>query len=391
MVHNRLVYNEELSDVGRFLTLSINESTKMKEPKLFDELYRNLGFDICWKEAERNQIKPFVAYSICEMIPSDTMNDPWNDLLERNKSRVHKLYSALLKVAAQFEKFSIKWAVIENAGIMFGSNLPMATFCAGDFDLVVEEGRWDDVNRAFANVGFELNSRRNRNTSRREYKCELDSGEVLWLNACSVPFERIWLPIEYKNRTQDWLQRRITSPRYPEIYILSPEDALTWVAIHTSMHSYVRSPGLRLHVDVDRCVRDNDIDWDLFLYEVHAVGLPTRVFVSLSMAVGLLQTPIPDSVLEALYPGDSRSKQISHLLSQEGVCVSSKKKLPPEKTLTLDALLNEQGKLSWAKNIVLPSSSWLKNQFYSTEESNKPLWQLQLGRYKRLISNWRPE
>ena len=37
--------------------------------------------------------------------------------------------------------------------------------------------------------------------------------------------------------------------------ILSPEDNLLQVCLHTAKHSYVRSPGFRLHLDVDQLFR----------------------------------------------------------------------------------------------------------------------------------------
>ena len=50
----------------------------------------------------------------------------------------------------------------------------------------------------------------------------------------------------------------------PEYQILSPEDNLLQVALHTAKHSYVRAPGFRLHSDVDRIVCFQEINWNIF-------------------------------------------------------------------------------------------------------------------------------
>lgn len=384
-------YDEPLSSTAEFLVLCLKKSRSSVEQSRLDTLYHELGFEHCWHAAHGNQIAPFVAHSLLEAIDNEFIEPEWTRLLEQNEARIAKLHGSLIEVVQQFASFALQWAIIENAGILFGSNLPCAVFSAGDFDLLVESDRWNEVDASFLAAGFEPLSRRGHDTSRREYKRLSTTGDTQWLTACSIPYERVWLPLDYNNKAQEWLQRRIASKKDPTLYVLSPIDALVWVAIHTSMHSYVRAPGLRLHVDVDRCVRDNEIDWDAFLAEVDDVGLKIRVFVSLSMAAGLLQTPIPDSVLRELYPGDKKWRQICGLLAKEGVCAEGTPKLPHIESLVLDALLYEGSWIEWAKNVIYPNERWLRQSFFSAQSLDTSLWQLHVARYKRALMAWRPQ
>ena len=84
--------------------------------------------------------------------------------------------------------------------------------------------------------------------------------------------------------------------------LLAPEDNLLQIALHTAKHSYVRAPGFRLHTDVDRIVRRQVLNWDLFLARVLSLGVKTPVFFSLAIPRSLFGVPIPDKVLSQLQP-----------------------------------------------------------------------------------------
>ena len=100
-------------------------------------------------------------------------------------------------------------------------------------------------------------------------------------------------------------------------HTLSP-SLLVQVAVHTSLHQYILAPGLRLHIDVERLVRDASLDWEVVVQEVAAVGLTTRSFVSLTMAAELLGARIPQHVLEAMAPSARRAVAIFGILSKRG-------------------------------------------------------------------------
>ena len=62
--------------------------------------------------------------------------------------------------------------------------------------------------------------------------------------------------------------------------LLAPEDNLLQVALHTAKHSYVRAPGFRLHTDVDRIVRRQPLNWEVFLTRVMSLEVKTPVYFS---------------------------------------------------------------------------------------------------------------
>ena len=138
-------------------------------------------------------------------------------------------------------------------------------------------------------------------------------------------------------------------------------------------------------------MRDNDIDWDASVSEMLALGVPTRAFVSLSMAAGLLGTPVPEHALGQLFPGSARWHMLSTLLTSDGVIHTGAPKLQGAKTVALDFLLEERSLVSWMRSIFLPSESWLREHFEHENGGQQSVWSLQFARWRQLVQRWRPE
>ena len=104
-----------------------------------------------------------------------------------------------------------------------------------------------------------------------------------------------------------------------KVGILSPEDNLLQVCVHTAKHSYVRAPGLRLHLDVERIVAHKEINWDVFVAKAKAAHVKTSTYFSLYLANMLFDTPVPKHVLDALRPKKGKEKRILSLISAAGL------------------------------------------------------------------------
>lgn len=385
-------YLENLTPVDRLLALAVRGQRSPGESDELAALFRSNGSATVLAAARRNQVLALTASSLAEVIPTTELPDEWVSVLRANEYRVRELTHALEQVVQRLELVGCHSAVIENGGVLFGTEMPLAAFSAGDFDLVVGGADWPKVRAAFQDEQFEPQDRRGRPTNRLEFSRRLPNGEVQWLNVGYAPFDRMWIPLSYTDRTSAWLRRRVMSGKSSSVWVLAPSDALAFVAIHTSLHSYVRAPGIRLHVDVDRLVRDTDIDWNSFVTEVQATGLSTRTFVSLIMAQGLLATPIPGWVLTALYPGDWRWRRISRILSREGVFSDGRRKLTARKAVWLDMLLEDKGPLHWFRMAVLPPGDWMREHFArGLDRRSKTVLSLHLKRWSAAFGRWSPQ
>jgi len=385
-----LIYQENMPKIGQFLVLALRANRTIAEDEELKTLYRTLGNNSCRKAAKLNQVEAIVAQALRDTMGSKALSAEWITFHDANKIRVEALTKTLLNILKRLKKSGCKFALVENAGVMFGSDMPLSAFCAGDFDILVDEAHWPKAKRAFEDEGFVAKDRRTVTTNRIEYFNNVNSGLTQWLDITYRAFDRKWAPLNYTDRCALWLSRRVPSRKSAKIYVLNPSDALAFVAIHTSLHSYIRAPGIRLHIDVDRLVRDNDIDWNTFLKEIRVLGMPTRAFVSLSMAVGLMHTPIPRWVLTKLYPGKILWWVIKTLLVRYSVIADGNIKLPYITSLILDCMLNDDGIWGWFVSLIFPSKEWLNVHFAREGAFHGSIWRLHLQRMRMLLSKWRP-
>ncbi|MFR3754391.1 MAG: nucleotidyltransferase family protein [Enterocloster sp.] len=113
-----------------------------------------------------------------------------------------------------------------------------------------------------------------------EYFMPMPDGGNMWFELSHRAIAGRWIRPD-KEPDTDELFRRFYYADNTDIGILSPEDNLLQVCIHTAKHSYVRSPGLRLHLDVERIVRHKQIDWKIFLERVEQAHVTTSTYYSL--------------------------------------------------------------------------------------------------------------
>ncbi len=385
------LYVEDLTGVGELLTLALRAGTDDWRRERIAHLYGEHGDAAVRQAAQDNRCEPLVADALAAAL-GDALPDPWRELLDTNERRVTDLKDALRTVVARLEDAGCPSALVESAGVLFGTNLPLRAFCSGDFDLLVQREHWDTVCDAFEAEGFHHADRRGRPTTRVEYQREAADGTVQWLEVGFAPFDRMWLPLHYEDRCETWLSRRRPSKREgaDDLHVLAPADALVFVAFHTSLHSFIRAPGLRLHVDVDRLVQDHLIDWAWVMDEIDASHIRTRAYVSLAMARGLLGTPVPEDVLDALDPGPTRRKALFGLLTREGVLADGAGKLGRAQTVLLDVLLDDRGVGRWAAGAVAPDEAWMRSHFDREGTFEGPAWKLHLERARALVTRWRP-
>jgi hypothetical protein len=389
MKRDIMVYKEKEDEVSQFLFLCIKGDRNPSELRLIELLLSRLGVDVCRKHAKLNQVEALVGSSIKELLDDGEGGLSWLEYIKENQRRVLELTDALSDISLKLEEAGCNYVLIENSGVMFASGLSAEAFCAGDFDLLVDMASWPQAQIIFENNGFLIKDRRNRPTNRLEYFREIDNGAPQWLDAGTEAFDRMWAPLIYVDRSSNWIKSKVRSERASNIYVPEATDLLIQVAMHTSLHSFIRAPGVRLHVDVDRVVRDNKIDWAYFLSEVQLMGISTRCFVSLSMAAGLLETPIPFYALQALFPGRIRWSLIHKLLRNNGTLNDGKAKLPRFQSIFLDVLLCDEGIFRWLTNLLFPSSNWMREHFDRDNEGIS-LISLHLKRIKMVFKIWNP-
>lgn len=345
----RLTYRERSGHAQRVLLASAGVD---RSPAVLADVaaaYRELGDAEILSSARRNKVVHLVA----ELLVStgERIEAHWEERLRSNEERVQGLFESTFLATKALESAGCRPVVIEGASTYLTAGLPLATYEAGDVDLLVDPTHFTLVPEVLESVGFVREKRAGSTTSRVELVRRDAAGRAHWIEVCRAALERSRAPLRYAARSRVWIDRRVLA-KNGDVRVLHPNDAVVMAAMHASLHYFVRPPGLRLYLDLDRTARRADVDWGEVVAEIEVGGATRRCHTALVVARALLGTPVPDWVLERHRFGPFRWGALRAILEREGVIADSRKKLGFLKTAAVDALITDATPVEWLRDAV---------------------------------------
>ena len=318
--------------IQTILTLALSADKSDEKIDLFKSLLLNVDINELYRQAKVDEVDSHVAEMM--MNSGIELEKIWQQSHNRVNTQTKNLMKELDKIALELSKNKIKTVALKNAGIARAIYTNYASSPMGDIDLLINT---EDFHKAheliIEKLGYTFKFR-------SEFEVEdLDeafrSGGTEYYK--NIDGYKVWLELQWRPIAGRWIQphnepdgkklmRNSINIKNSSVKILAPEDNLLQVALHTAKHSYVRSPGFRLHSDVDRIIRFQEIDWSHFESLVLKLKLKTAVYFSLFFAKNLLDTPIPKNVLKKLKPTWYREIVISHYIKKAGIYNHKNKK-----------------------------------------------------------------
>jgi hypothetical protein len=322
--------------------------------------------------AKTNKVSAAVSTSLRDL------GEPWASAADEAHRRAAALYEGLAEVGQHIG--DPRWGLIEAAGVVAACGRPWSELGSGDVDVVVASEVLPVWHRVLVERGFISASRTGHRTNRTEFVRDgVLPQRIAVSDAC---FDRVWLPLAFEDLAGTWVERTVEAPG--GLRVLETTDLLVQVALHTSLHSFVRSPGLRLHLDVDRMARQGP-DWGAAIAQLRAAGGERRAWVSMAMARELLGTPIDSARLEQLRPPGIVAGGVRRLLRGASVFAGGRKLTGPGAVL-LDVAVDDRGARRWLRDAILPPSDWLASRY-----GPRGPWRLQALRYRDALTRWRPQ
>jgi hypothetical protein len=360
---------KELSQLEEMLLLACSGSDNSARVR---QLYYSVGDSEAWAAAAEHELCGHVAHKLSDA--HATIPSRWEEAHEATAQRIGAYLAAVNQLAAQLAEIGIPVIALKNAGIAQGIFTCLGCSPMGDVDLLVRRADFARAHELLVANGYKCRSRcvleqgtleEGQMTGGTEYSRELDGIGEFWLELQWRAVSGRWIRPDQEPDSDDLMARSVAIPR-TKLRLLSPEDNLLQVGLHTAKHSYVRAPGLRLHTDVDRIVRNTQIDWALFVSQVEKLQVRTAVYLSLALAKELLETPVPDAVLDTLRPPRQREKLLRRAIVKAGLFHPSEHKFSRLQYLLFTAMLyDDAGGLLRA---VVPDSAWMKRR-YNTQSS----------------------
>ena len=289
-----------LTEPQRLLCRAIADEPVAVRGAAARQLWEQLGDQAALALARENQVESLLAHVLMEVFGSE-VPAPWRQAHEETLQRLCLYLGELDRLAARLAGDGIPLVALKNGGIARGI-FPCPGCCPmGDLDVLVEKRHFRRAHELLLDEGytFEFRSPLEKASLEAaesgggaEYWKVLPGGEKLWLELQWRPVAGRWIRPDQEPKAEELLARSIPIPG-SAVRLLAPEDNLLQIALHTAKHSYVRAPGFRLHTDVDRVVRRQPLNWEVFLTRVMSLEVKTPVYFSLAIPRFLFGTPIP--------------------------------------------------------------------------------------------------
>ena len=318
--------NFKLSKIEKFLCLCLRHYDFLEKKEIIN-LYFDLGDKVIYKSSKLNNVASIVAHALITCIDSKKLPKHWYKEYENMNDKIFSYIEELNKVADLLNKKNIQIIALKNIGIAVGIYPYHGANPMGDIDVLVRKSQFKEAHQILTTSGYTLKFRskfeKNNIESAilsggAEYSFILNNKEHLWFELQWRAISGRWIQPKQEPNTNDLFYRSL-KVKGSKVRLLSPEDNLLQVALHTAKHSYVRAPGFRLHVDVDRIVSTQNIDWKIFKKMVCKSRVKTAVYISLSMASNLLGTDIPKDVLSKIQPNIMKIKLLQYWLIKVGI------------------------------------------------------------------------
>ncbi len=316
----------KLTKVESLLCLCIRHCDFLEKDKIV-LLYNELGDDAVYASAKHNGVASITAHALSLCLDESILPQRWKDEYLAIEDKLTDYMLELDKVASLLAQHDIPLLALKNSGITRGMYPYLGSCPMGDIDVLVSKKQFREAHDILTEKGYTLKFRCEfeedsilaaEHGGGAEYSVELEGGRHLWFELQWRPVAGRWIQPEQEPKADELVERSIAIEG-SDVRLLSPEDNLLQVALHTAKHTFVRAPGFRLHTDVDRIVSTQNIDWDLFVDRVIALKTKTAVYMSLAMAKTLLGTPVPRDVLGKIQPNTFKIKLMQTWLEKVGI------------------------------------------------------------------------
>jgi hypothetical protein len=342
------------------------------------ELDENLLF----KVAERNLATSVIGHFLDRLSSQIKVSQRWRIAHDKTDYRIRSYLEELDRIAAKLARENIPLVALKNGGIARGI-YPCPGCCPmGDLDVLVKRKDFREAHEVLLQQGYKFQFRsilekpdfeaamRNGGA---EYWKALQGGEKLWLELQWRPIAGRWIRPDQEPSADDLINRSVSIPG-TAVRLLSPEDNLLQVSLHTVKHSYIRAPGFRLHLDVERIVRYQTIDWEVFLQRVVSLEVKTSVYFSLLIPHLFFDTPIPDFVLACLGPSQWKAFLVMHWLKGAGFFNPDERKFGRLSYVIFKILLYDDVK--GLIRAIIPEASWMKKNYELKSSALLPFFYL---------------
>lgn len=353
---------------GRLLCAAIADVPDDARARAATDLIDEMGSMDAFDLAARHEVAAHVGHALGSALQGPDA-DVWQEAHGAVAERTGAFLAELDRVAAGLADEGISVIALKNAGIARALYPCIGCCPMGDIDVLVDRANFAETHRYLLSQGYAFEARGAQAAQtfaaaelagEAEYHKSLPGGFDFWLEVLWRPVGGRWIRPDQEPTTREIIDRAVPVEG-TAVRILSPEDNLLQVALHTAKHSFVRAPGLRLHTDVDRIVRRQTVDWAVVVGRARRLEVATPAYFSLIIPARLFGTPIPEDALQALAPGPQKLRTLTTWIERAGILEPGQRKFTRPKYVAFHALLYDD--LGGLRRALLPTASWMRQRY----------------------------
>lgn len=349
---------------NKLIVLLVKDKRTVKEEEEIKYLVSNLDMQELFRTAKKHEVSSIMFPNIKQYY----YNEEWEQDYVAVKAQLAWMIASTQMLAEALNEQNIPLIALKNAGITIAFMDDYGKCPMGDIDTLVRKNDFIKAHKIALTKGFDFHFRsiyekENLETAFADGSTEYlykDNGREMWLEIAWRAIAGRWINQKNEPKAEDLFNNAILL-RDKGIYILSPEDNLLQVSIHTAKHSYIRKPGFRLHLDVERIVNYCDIDWEKFIIKVKESHTKTAVYFSLRCASDLFNTPIPNYVMDQLKPNRLKRRFVSKVIERGMALHGNGKQMGKVKFIAFQACLYDDLKELFA--VAFPGKTQLSVKY----------------------------
>jgi len=376
MSQKNIINLSKLSAVERLFCAALSGDEQARS-EIFKSHYSAVGEEALWAFSENEGSSCIVASALRDDLE---LPERWAKSAEVIEAKLTLYLEQLDRVAAALAEKDIPLVALKNSGIARGICRDLAGCPMGDVDVLVRPSDFRNAHAVMLELGYEMDDRspfqvesldEAEQHGGSEYTYKLSDGSTLWFELQWRPVAGRWIQPDQEPPADELMERSVPIEG-SAARLLSPEDNLLQVSLHTAKHSYVRAPGFRLHTDVDRIVRGCSIDWDAFCQYVEKIRVKTAVYLSLSIPTALFNTPVPDEVLKRLNVSPMKNRLLLRWISKAGLFGPHDSKWSKLGYICFNLMLYDN--IGGVLRGIFPDGEWMVKHYDIKRHWTLPFW-----------------
>jgi len=374
--------SREMNDLEKFVSLCLRkyEMLSNEDLEILKIIYNKLGRKKILELAVKEKILPFVSYA---MLKTNIEKSFWQKKYNYFRDRNTKIVKLLDTIFREMNNKNIPIFLYENFGSLLLSGEDIGLFCSGDVDLCSSLEYKEEIIKVLSSFGYFIKIRKYENLNVWSEFCNAAGTNDIWINVMWVPITEKVLAVA-PGIDSKFFFNDITPIKNLNINVPSRTTLLFLCLLHTSVHKYTCSPGMKLNVDIDRLVISGKIRWEKIVAFAIKYNVKRRIALSLMLVSDFLGTPIPKKTIIGLGGSNPNTKKAYNYLVGHSFLANKSDEINRFRSFYLAALLHDKGLLIGFLRILFPERKWL-SKIYSTPNENNILKEYLL-RIKRIFN-----